>query len=132
MAPPCETLSPNTVTGRSRSVKRTAEGAGFHYCRADGLSKEPRLAQSKSPLGKGFRGVDRQRQGLGLAVYHGLHGKHLQSYLDEFVFRFNSRRSRHRAFRSRLGIATGHQHVPYKILISPEKRAQGFRCIQSP
>src|SRR5260370_38778420 len=26
----------------------------------------PRLAQSKPPLGKGFRGVDRQRQGVGL------------------------------------------------------------------
>ena len=60
------------------------------------------------------------------------HGKHLQSYFDEFVIRFNSRRTRHGTFRSLLGIVTGHQAVPYKILISPEKRAQGFRCIQSP
>src|SRR6516165_11237436 len=30
-----------------------------------------------------------------LGVYHGLRGKHLQSYLDEFVFRFNRRRTRH-------------------------------------
>jgi hypothetical protein len=29
----------------------------------------------------------------------------LQSYLDEFVFRFNRRRARHAAFRSLLGIA---------------------------
>jgi hypothetical protein len=28
-----------------------------------------------------------------LGVYHGLRRKHLQSYLDEFVFRFNRRRT---------------------------------------
>jgi hypothetical protein len=52
-----------------------------------------------------------------LGLYHGLRRKHLQSYLDEFVFRFNRRRTRHAAFRSLLGIAAGHpptaqlQHV---------------------
>ena len=40
--------------------------------------------------------------------------KHRQSYLDEFVFRFNRRRTRHAAFRSLLGI--------YKMLISPEAK----------
>jgi len=44
-----------------------------------------------------------------LGVYHGLRRKHLQSYLDEFVFRFNRRRNRHAAFRSLLGFAAGHQ-----------------------
>jgi transposase-like protein len=39
-----------------------------------------------------------------LGVYHGLRRKHLQSYLDEFVFRFNRRRTRHAAFRALLGI----------------------------
>jgi hypothetical protein len=38
-----------------------------------------------------------------LGVYHGLRRKHLQAYLDEFVFRFNRRRTRHAAFRSLLG-----------------------------
>jgi hypothetical protein len=47
----------------------------------------------------------------------------LAVYLDEFVFRFNSQRTRHGAFRSLLGIVTGHQPVPYKMLISPEARA---------
>jgi hypothetical protein len=37
-----------------------------------------------------------------LGVYHGLRKQHLQSYLDEFVFRFNRRRTRHAAFRSLL------------------------------
>ncbi len=58
-----------------------------------------------------------------LGVYHGLRRKHLQSYLDEFVFRFNRRRTRHAAFRSLLGIAAAHQPLPYKMLISPEAKA---------
>jgi transposase-like protein len=58
-----------------------------------------------------------------LGVYHGLRRRHLQSYLDEFVFRFNRRRTRHAAFRSLLGIAAGHPPLTYKMLISPEAKA---------
>ena len=58
-----------------------------------------------------------------LGVYHGLRRKHVQSYLDEFVFRFNRRPTRHAAFRSPLGIAAAHPPHPYNILISPEAKA---------
>ncbi len=57
-----------------------------------------------------------------LGVYHGLRAKYLQFYLDEFVFRFKHRRSRHAAFRSLLGIASMAQPVTYKMLIAPELR----------
>jgi hypothetical protein len=43
----------------------------------------------------------------------------LQSYLDEFVFRFNRRRTRHAAFRSLLGIAANHSPLTYQMLILP-------------
>jgi hypothetical protein len=52
----------------------------------------------------------------------GLRRPHLQSYLDEFVFRFNRRRTRHAVFRSLLGIATGHAPLTYHRLISPEAK----------
>ncbi len=55
-----------------------------------------------------------------LGVYHGLRSKHLQSYLDEFTFRFNRRRTRPAAFRSLLGIAARRQPVTYKMLIAAE------------
>jgi transposase-like protein len=58
-----------------------------------------------------------------LGVYHGLRREHLQSYLDEFVFRFNRRRHRQASFRSLLGIAAGHAPLTYKMLISPEATA---------
>ena len=54
-----------------------------------------------------------------LGVYHGLRRKHLQSYLDECVFRFNRRRTRHAAFRSLLGIAANHSPLTYQMLILP-------------
>ena len=57
-----------------------------------------------------------------LGVYHGLRRQHLQSYLDEFVFRFNRRRSRHAAFRTLLGIGLTITPLTYKILIVPEAR----------
>jgi hypothetical protein len=55
-----------------------------------------------------------------LGVYHGLRKKHLQSYLDEFTFRFNRRRTRHAAFRSLLSIAVALQPTTYNMLIAPE------------
>ena len=39
----------------------------------------------------------------------------LQSYLDEFAFRFNRRRTRHAAFRSLLGIAVAVKPVTYAL-----------------
>jgi transposase-like protein len=53
-----------------------------------------------------------------LGVYHGLRKKHLQSYLDEFVFRFNRRRSPPAAFARLLGLAARHKPTTYKMLIS--------------
>jgi transposase-like protein len=58
-----------------------------------------------------------------LGVYHGLRRKHLQSYLDEFVFRFNRRSSPKTAFRSLLSIGAKISPITYDMLIKPD--AQG-------
>jgi hypothetical protein len=55
-----------------------------------------------------------------LGVYHGLREKHLQSYLDEFVFRFNRRKTRHAAFRALLAIGLAAKPITYNMLILPE------------
>jgi hypothetical protein len=54
----------------------------------------------------------------GLGVYHGLRRRHLQGYLDEFVFRFNRRRTPAAAFERLLGLAVTLQPAPYHMLIS--------------
>jgi hypothetical protein len=53
----------------------------------------------------------------GLGVYHGLRKTNLQHYLDEFIFRFNRRRTRHAAFDTVLGIGTRTAPAPYHVLI---------------
>ena len=55
-----------------------------------------------------------------LGVYHGLRRKHLRSYLDEFVFRFNRRRTRNAAFRSLLSIGLITKPITYEMLIRRE------------
>jgi hypothetical protein len=54
----------------------------------------------------------------GLGVYHGLRQKHLQAHLDEFVFRFNRRRTPTAAFDRLLGLAASPQPASYQMLIS--------------
>ena len=53
-----------------------------------------------------------------LGVYHGLREKHLQAYLDEFVFRFNRRRTPQAAFSRLLGLAVTTGPHPYDALIA--------------
>jgi hypothetical protein len=53
----------------------------------------------------------------GLGVYHGLRPTNLQHYLDEFVFRFDRRRTRHAAFDTLLGIGARTAPAPYHLLI---------------
>jgi hypothetical protein len=51
---------------------------------------------------------------------------HLPSYLDEFVFRFNRRRSRGRGlvFYRVLELAVGHEPVRYRdLIVAPQPRA---------
>ena len=53
-------------------------------------------------------------------VYHGLRPKHLQSYLDEYVFRANRRNNRPSGFRTVLQIAMGQEPTTYDMLTRPE------------
>jgi len=62
-------------------------------------------------------------KGWARGVYHRLRRKHLQTYLDEFVFRFNRRRTRQAAFRSLFAIAVRVKPVSYNMLIQPEGNA---------
>jgi transposase-like protein len=54
----------------------------------------------------------------GPGVYHGLRRQHLQTYLDEFVFRFNRRRNPAAAFERLLGLSLTLRPATYQMLIS--------------
>lgn len=49
-------------------------------------------------------------------THHGVDPKHLQAYLDEFVFRFNRRRTPMAAFQSLLGLTGAHGPTTRKML----------------
>jgi transposase-like protein len=49
-------------------------------------------------------------------IHHGVEPKHLQSYLDEYIFRFNRRKTPMAAFQTLLGLATAKLPVPYEIM----------------
>jgi len=53
-----------------------------------------------------------------LGVYHGLRRKHIQRYLDEFVFRWNRRRLFRSAFDTLIGIGTRLPPLTYRQIIA--------------
>lgn len=54
---------------------------------------------------------------LGLGVYHGFRRRHVQAYLDEFVFRWNRRRHYRSAFDTLLGIGLRTRPMGYRKLV---------------
>jgi hypothetical protein len=61
-----------------------------------------------------------------LGTYHGLRRKHIDTYLNEFVFRYNRRFYRHVSFEALFGLATRHEPTGYWDIIkrdNPRKRA---------
>ena len=59
-----------------------------------------------------------------LGIYHGLREEHLQAYLDEFVFRFNRRRTPQAAFARLLGLAVTIGPHPYDALVASGSRGK--------
>ena len=62
-----------------------------------------------------------------LGTYHGLRRKHVDTYLNEFVFRYNRRFYRHVSFETLLGLVAHHEPASYWDIIkrdNPRKRAE--------
>ena len=55
-----------------------------------------------------------------LGTYHGLRRKHVDTYLDEFVFRYNRRFYRRVSFETMLGLAANHAPASYRDIIGRE------------
>jgi hypothetical protein len=68
----------------------------------------------------------------GLGTYHGLRRKHLDIYLNEFVFRYNRRFYRHVSFEALLGIASGRRPVSYWDIAGRENPRKGEAVRKTP
>src|SRR5450631_1521967 len=66
----------------------------------------------------------------GMGTYHGLRRKHVDAYLNEFVFRYNRRFYRHVSFETLLGLTTHRAPASYWDIVgrdNPRKGAQTIR-----
>jgi hypothetical protein len=66
----------------------------------------------------------------GLGTYHGLRRKHVDTYLNEFVFRYNRRFYRHVSFETLLGLATHHVPASYWDIVNQVNPRKGARTIR--
>jgi transposase-like protein len=61
----------------------------------------------------------------GLGTYHGLRRKHADTYLNEFVFRYNRRFHRHSSFETVLGLTARHAPASYWEIIGRANPRKG-------
>ena len=66
----------------------------------------------------------------GLGTYHGLRRKHIDTYLNEFVFRYNRRFYRHVSFETVLGLASHHHPTSYWDIIGRDNPRRGIATIR--
>ena len=65
-----------------------------------------------------------------LGTYHGLRRTHLDTYLNEFVFRYNRRFHRHVSFEALLGLAAHHAPASYWDIVQRDNPRKGVQTIR--
>jgi len=65
-----------------------------------------------------------------LGTYHGLRRRHLNTYLNEFVFRYNRRFHRHVSFETLLGLAAQHEPASYWDIVNRDNPRKGVPTIR--
>jgi ISXO2-like transposase domain len=66
----------------------------------------------------------------GLGTYHGLRRKHVDTYLNEFVFRYNRRFYRHVSFETILGLASHHHPTSYWEIVGRDNPRKGVPTVR--
>jgi hypothetical protein len=66
----------------------------------------------------------------GLGTYHGLRRKHIDTYLNEFVFRYNRRFYRHVSFETMLGFASHHHPTSYWDIVGRDNPRKGVPTVR--
>jgi hypothetical protein len=68
-----------------------------------------------------------RRQG---GCYHGLRRKHIDTYLNEFVFRYNRRFYRQVSFETMLGLASHHHSTSYWDIVGRDNPRKGVPTVR--
>ena len=67
-----------------------------------------------------------------LGTYHGLRRRHIDTYLNEFVFRYNRRFHRHVSFETLLGLAAHHGPTSYWDIVNRDNPRKSINQTLSP
>jgi ISXO2-like transposase domain len=65
-----------------------------------------------------------------LGTYHGLRRKHVDTYLNEFVFRYNRRFHRHVSFEVLLGLAAHYEPTSYWDIVKRDNPRKGAEMLR--
>lgn len=84
---------------------------------------DPTVAEEKMPL---IHLVFSNLKAWLLGIHHGVSPQHLQTYLNEFTFRFNRRFYPFNSFRSILGIGSNTKSLTYEEFYDPECKHSSF------
>lgn len=107
------------------TLGRTIKSAGWRSYSADAMKGYHHLKHGQGrperarELAPHIHKVFGKLQSWLVGIHHGVEPKYLQSYLDEFVFRFNRRDHPMSAFRSLLEIATHKSPLTLEMLTQP-------------
>ena len=115
-------VSSTVATGAS---VHTDGWAGYSGLRAAGFDHQPRKQRARYPdrewvLPRAHRALSNLKTWL-QGTHHGVSPKHLQVYLDEFVFRHNRRRTPLAGFQTLLGLGAAHEPTTYRQITRPKK-----------
>jgi transposase-like protein len=106
------------ATVASGAIVHTDGWHGYQGLSAAGYDHRPikqrwRFPDRQEILPRAHRTISNLKTWLD-GTYHGTSAKHLQTYLDEFTFRHNRRRTPMAAFQTLLGLGTQHDPTTYR------------------
>ena len=107
-----------TTSVAAGAIVHTDGWAGYSGLRAAGYDHQPHKQRARFPdrewvLPRAHRALSNLKTWL-QGTHHGVSPKHLQVYLDEFVFRHNRRRTPLAGFQTLLGLGAIHEPTTYR------------------
>jgi transposase-like protein len=112
-----------SATVGAGAIVHTDGWTSYARLRAVGFDHRPRRKRDTPPdqmLPLAHRTISNLKTWL-QGTHRGVAPEHLQSYLDEFVFRHNRRRTPLAAFQTLLGLGTLHEPTTYRQIVQTER-----------
>lgn len=111
-----------TASVAAGAIVHTDGWAGYSGLPAAGFDHRPHIQHARFPdrewvLPRAHRALSNLKTWL-QDTHHGVSPKHLQVYLNEFVFRHNPRRTPLAGFQTLLGLGAIHQPIAYRQITS--------------